>query len=63
MAKISNKKYKDMQENKPCEEIWVCNEHLHVTKFSSTCSICLRELGKLVNGIPYNCCNFLGHKK
>ena len=81
-ANISDKKYKDMQENKPGEEIWLCigcldfpfsnidnkkllllheNENnltanIDLTKFSISCSICLRKLGKPLKGIPCNRC-------
>ena len=81
-ANVSDKKYKDMQENKPGEEIWLCigcldfpfsnidnkkllllheNENnlttnIDLTKFSITCSICLRKLGKPLKGIPCNRC-------
>ena len=44
------------------------NEHnlttnIDLTKFSSTCTICLRKLGKpLLKSIPCNCCNSLVHR-
>ena len=74
-----------MQDNKPGEEIWLCNGCLDfpftniqnkklfllyenennlttntdLTQFSTTCSICLRKLGKPIKGIPFNCCKSL----
>ena len=88
-ASISDKKCKDMQENKPCQEIWLCigsldfpftnidNKNLlllhenennlttnnDLTKFSVTCSIYLRKLGKSLKGIPCNCCKSFVHRR
>ena len=88
-ANISDKKYKDIQRNKPGEKIWLCNEcldfpftdidnkkllllyenennittNIDLTKFSTTCSICLRKLGKPSKGIPCNCCTSLAHRR
>ena len=76
-----------MLENKPGEEIWLCNGCLDfpfknidnknllllhenennlstnrdLTKFSITCSICLRKLEKPLKGITCNCCKSFVH--
>ena len=34
-----------------------------LTKFSITCSICLRKLGKSLKDISCNCCKFLVHRR
>ena len=87
--KISYKKYKDMQENKPGEKICLYNgcpdfpftnfdnkkllilyenennltTNIDLTKFSTTCCICLHKLGKPLKGMPCNCCNSLVHRR
>ena len=37
--------------------------NIELTKFSITCSICLRKLGKPLKGIPCNCCKSLVHRR
>ena len=37
--------------------------NIDLTKFSTTCSICLRKLGKPLKGLPCNCCNSLVHRR
>ena len=37
--------------------------NIDLTKFNTSCSICLRKLGKPLKGIPFNCCNSLIHRR
>ena len=55
---IDNKKLLLLHEN---ENNLTTN--IDLTKFSTTCRICLRKLQKPLKGIPCNCCNSLVHRR
>ena len=57
-SNIDNKKLLLLHEN---ENNLTAN--IDLTKFSISCSICLRKLGKPLKGIPCNCCKSLVHRR